>query len=331
MSETNDDPVLPGRLQRLRAELIEEDMPALGGAPDELAGLVELAYALRPPVHEGRVPTFGAVLVGERLDRSLLEIGNLDLDLIDVSGLDVQIVRRFADGVRTFVVRTSGSITQLLCFGRAMAREYDLVILRELLGGIILQRHSSGQVRSYGPSGVVRWDGAAWYHEAPIDTLASRIGPVVEQVPARELYMLLMFAVHELSPRRIGSTLVWRADSDQPPAAGWEPRYPRVPFASLAQPGGPAAIASALAQTDGAALFDRDCSLVALGVQLLSSDEAKAAIDVVAGTRHTSAMRYSYDDPEAFVLVVSDAGPVTLMHGGNAMSLSDDPGERLIG
>ncbi len=55
-------PVLPGRLQRLADELAEEGLPALDGAPDPVGALVELAYALRPQLHEGRVPTYGVLI-----------------------------------------------------------------------------------------------------------------------------------------------------------------------------------------------------------------------------------------------------------------------------
>ncbi len=48
------------------------------------------------------------------------------------------------------------------------------------------------------------------------------------------------------------------------------------------------------------------------------------------GMRHTSALRYSHDDPGAIVIVVSEAGPVTLMHGGRAIT-SVDPADERIG
>ena len=46
--------------------------------------------------------------------------------------------------------------------------------------------------------------------------------------------------------------------------------------------------------------------------------------------RHTSALRYSHDDPHAIVIVVSDAGPVTVMHAGRAVTTAD-PGSEPIG
>lgn len=321
--------VLPGRLQRLRDELIEEGVPALDGAFDEVAALVELSYALRPPQHEGRAVAYGAMLVAEPIPPEVLDLGPLDHEIVPVEHLDPALLRRFADGLRTFVIRDPDGISGLLCFGRAMSREYDLVILRELLGAFVVQRHPNSQVRTYGPAGVTRWDGIDWYHEAPIDSLIETLGSAVDGIPVGDLRLLMLFAVHELSPRRIGATLVWRAARPSSSASRREPRHALVPHISLARPGGPAAIANAIAQTDGAALFGPDCLLTSLGVQLVPSTEAKNRIDLVGGTRHTSAQRYSYDDPDAVVIVVSEDGPVTVMHQGEALRI--DPRRHLIG
>ncbi len=321
--------MLPGRLERLRAELREEGVPALDGGFDEVAALVELAYALRPPSHEGRVPTYGSVLLPGPLDPGRLDLGPLDHEVVPVDHLDPTLVRRFADGMRTFVVRDRNGLSQLLCFGRAMSREYDLVILQGLLGALIVQRHPGGQVRTYGPAGVARWDGVAWSHDEPIGELHRTLAISVPHIPADVLRLLLLFAIHELSPRRIGATLVWRPDGSARLAGRCEPRFPRVPTVGLRHPGGPAAIANALAQTDGAALFDDDGTMVAMGVLLVPSDAAKAQIDLLSGTRHTSAMRYSFDDLDAVVIVVSEDGPVSVMNAGR--SLRADPDGDLIG
>ncbi len=321
--------MLPGRLQRLRDELADECVPAVTGAFDELAALVELAYALRPPQHEGRAVAYGAILVEEPIPPAVLDLGPLDHEMVPVDQLDPALVRRFADGLRTFVVRDAEGISSLLCVGRAMTREYDLVILRDLLDALVIQRHPTGQVRTYGPAGVVRWDGISWYHEPPIDTLLTSLGSVVDGIPTADLRLLLLFAVHELSPRRIGATLVWRRDRPGDTASRREPRHPRVPTICLGKPGGPAAIANAVAQTDGAAVFSPGCLLSALGVQLVPSTAAKNRIDLVGGTRHTSALRYSYDDADAVVIVVSEDGPVTVMHEGRSLSI--DATEGLIG
>ena len=323
-------PVLPGRLQRLADELLDEGVPALDGAPDPVSALVELAYALRPQLHEGRVPTYGVLMppVTPTFDREH-RIGADTIDLIDVAQLDVQFARRFADGVTSFAVRSGDTITSIAGFGRNMADEYDLVGLQAQLGGLIIQRHPGGQVRVFGPHGVVRWNGITWHHDAPVDAWIERLATVTGDLPLDGVRPLLRFAIHELGGRRIGATLIWRPTEHPPPARGLEPLVHHAPRLRLDHVGEEAAIAQALSQTDGAAIFDEEPALVALGIRLGPSREAEAAVPAMSGMRHTSAVRYSYDDPHAVLIVVSEDGPVTLMHAGRAIAAADPATEQI--
>jgi DNA integrity scanning protein DisA with diadenylate cyclase activity len=83
-----------------------------------------------------------------------------------------------------------------------------------------------------------------------------------------------------------------------------------------------------LSQIDGAALFDEQGELLELGVRLVPSPGAEADIEAVRGTRHTSARRYSHDDPDAVVIVVSEDGPVTVFRGGDIIGHSPDASGR---
>ncbi len=325
-------PVLPGRLQRLADELDEEGLPALDGAPDRVAGLVELAYALRPQLHEGRVPSYGVLLppgsiIAPGGERPTLAT---TVDLIPAHDIDLQFARRFADGVTSFAVRSDESIGHLACFGRNMAEEYDLVGLQAAIGGLIIQRHPAGQVRVFGPSGIVRWDGTSWHHDAPVEAWIARLNAVAPDLLVDGVRPLLRFAVHKLGGRRIGATLIWRPTEHDVPAHRQEPLVHNAPRLRLDKIGEEAALAHALAQTDGAAVFDRDATLTALGIRLAPSNVAEQTIGALGGMRHTSALRYSHDDPYSIVIVVSDSGPVTLMHAGRAIT-SVDPADEHIG
>ena len=329
-AERHELPVLPGRLQRLADELADEGLPALDGAPDAVGALVELAYALRPQLHEGRVPTYGVLMppVTPTFDRDH-RIGSDTIDLIDVAQLDVQFARRFADGVTSFAVRSGDTVTHIAGFARNMADEYDLVGLQSQLGGLIIQRHPGGQVRVFGPHGVVRWNGITWHHDAPVDAWIDRLATVTGALPIDGVRPLLRFAIHELGGRRIGATLIFRPTGHPPPLRRLEPLVHHAPRLRLDHVGEEAAIAQALSQTDGAAIFDDEPALVALGIRLGSSAQAESAVAAMSGMRHTSALRYSYDDPYAVVIVVSEDGPVTLMHAGEAIVAADPASERI--
>lgn len=200
------------------------------------------------------------------------------------------------------------------------------------VGGLIVQRHPSGQVRVFGPSGVVRWNGVAWHHDAPVDAWVDRLHTVVDQElkgSVDGVRPLLRFAIHELGGRHIGATLIWRPSDVDEPATRIEPLVHNAPRLRLDKLGEEAALAQALAQTDGAALFDHDATLSALGLRLAPSRDAERAVPAMSGMRHTSALRYSFDDPHAIVIVVSDDGPVTLMHAGRAIATADPDDERI--
>lgn len=323
-------PVLPGRLQRLADELAEERVPALAGVADPVAALVELAYALRPQRFEGRVPTYGALLPpasGVLVDR--LDLG-APVDLVPVGDVDVQFARRFADGITSFAVRRGDGIPHIACFGRNMADEYDLVGVQAALGGTIVQRHPRGQVRLFGPAGVIRWDGVTWHHDAHVDAWIDRLRSVAGDLPVDLIRPLMRFALHELAAQRIGATLIWRPTDGAVPARRHEPLVRNTPRLRLDNVGEEAALAHALSQTDGAALFDAGLTLLGLGIRLAPSGDAEREVSAMHGMRHTSARRYSYDDPEAVVIVVSEAGPVTVMHRGRAIT-SVDPSSEPIG
>jgi DNA integrity scanning protein DisA with diadenylate cyclase activity len=73
---------------------------------------------------------------------------------------------------------------------------------------------------------------------------------------------------------------------------------------------------------DGAALFGPDGVLRRIGVRLVPSREAENALAAFGGTRHTSGLRYSFDDPSATVIVVSEDGPVTVLRNGEVVGRS---------
>jgi DNA integrity scanning protein DisA with diadenylate cyclase activity len=134
------------------------------------------------------------------------------------------------------------------------------------------------------------------------------------------LETLLEFAVHDLGARGIGATLVHQPNLAL--ATSLEVRYPPPPPLQICRATDLAPLRHALAQVDGASLFDTDGTLRAIGVRLVPSADAEARIPAFRGTRHTSARRYSADDPTATVIVVSEDGPVTVMRAGHLLGAS---------
>lgn len=312
----------PGRLERLRAEMAEAGL-ALDGAPWHDLVLRELDYALRPKVHERRVPSFGA-FVEPTTDPSRWE-GDTELTIErrPAGGRDTDVARRYADGMSSWLIRRADGADEWAVFDRPAGSERDLVVLAEAMGAVVVQRHPAGIVRVIGGFGVYRWDGIGWHHEPLVSTWLDAVSSCATDSDLRVLETLLEFAVHDLGARNIGATLLYRPGHDgQVLPAGLEGRLATPPPLQICRPADLAPLRHALAQVDGAAVFDSTGTLRELGVRLVPSAEAEAGVEGFRGMRHTAGRRYSYDDPGATVIVVSEDGPVTVLRHGQLVGRS---------
>jgi hypothetical protein len=317
--------VVPGRLRRLSEELEE-----LGLGFDDLADpasplVEELDYALRPPVHERRVPSYGAIVEPIVDVDAWYSSTALALTRRAVDELSRRAARRFADGLSSWLVRGVHSTDdELAVFDRPAGSERDLVIIAEAAKASIVQRHPAGGVRAVGSFGVLRWDGVVWHHEPPVTNWIESVSAVEANGDRRVLKKLLAFAVHDLGARRVGAILVYRPD-DAEPTTAFELRLPTPPPLRIDDAADLAPLRHVLGQVDGAAVFDSTGTLRQLGVRLVPSATAESDVEGYRGMRHTAGRRYSFDDPQATVVVVSDDGPVTVLRGGELIG-SSTPG-----
>jgi DisA bacterial checkpoint controller nucleotide-binding len=310
-------PPSPARLRRLAEELTEAGL-ADDQTADELL-LREVDLALRPPVHERRVASSGSIL-DPTTDPASWEAGaGLALNRGPVGELPLTEVRRFADGLSSWLILRRDGPDEWAVFDRPAGSERDMVVLAAVLGATLVQRHPTGAVRVVGPFGVLRWEGYAWHHEPPIGGWIDAVTACPTHGDPAVLKALLAFAVHDLGSRGIGATLIYRPDDG---GAGLEPRLPTPPPLRIGNPAGLAPLRHALAQIDGAAVFDADGMLEQLGVRLVPTPQAVTSVAGYRGMRHTSARRYSHDDPRATVIVVSEDGPVSVLRAGDLVGAS---------
>lgn len=312
--------VSAGRLRRLIEELTEEALGAVqrSSAPEALAD--ELDYALHPPRHERRIPSYGSLVLPSVERARWSEATGLTIAVDDTRVRHDDEVRRYADGLTSWTIRDGDGISALAVFDRSAGSERDLVVLAAATGAMIVQRHPSGEVRVVGSFGVARWDGVGWHVEPPV---ASWLAPSVDECGCGPgvLERLLRFAVHDLGARGIGAMLVLGFDEASP--AGVERRMPPPPPLSIRRPSDLGPLRHVLTQLDGAALFDREGTLLDLGVRFVPSERAEREVEPRGGTRHTTGRRISADDPEAVVVVVSEAGPVTVFRAGDDAGTSN--------
>jgi hypothetical protein len=310
----------PGRVRRLAEELEEEGFPATTWGGHESMLLIELDYALHPVVFERRIASYGSFVEPSVDPEAWHEPTDLRLTRVPVDELSVGTMRRFADGLASWVVRRQDGPDELVVFDRTAGSERDLVVLAEATGATIVQRHPSGLVRSVGDFGVIRWDGVGWHHEPPVSGWMDAVTSDVDLGERQTLDLLIGFAVHDLGARGIGSLLVYRPRDT--PLRSFESRLPTPPPLDIRRAADLAPLRHVLGQVDGATVFDRSGVLCQLGVRLVPSVEAEADVEGLRGMRHTAGRRYSFDDPEATVIAVSEDGPVTVLRNGSIVGRS---------
>ena len=198
------------------------------------------------------------------------------------------------------------------------------MVLAETFEATIVQRHPAGSVRIVGGFGVLRWEGYSWHHEPPISSWIDAVTVCSTYGDPEVLEAMLDFAVHDLGALGIGALLIYRPDGEPGPPV--EERLPTPPPLHLRYPAHLAPLRHALAQIDGAAIFDADGVLRRLGVRLVPSKAAEEAVAPLGGTRHTSGRRYSRDDPLATVVAVSEDGPVSVLRDGAVLGRSHEGG-----
>lgn len=310
----------PGRLRRLEEELNELDQSPLRSMEDPGPFLEELSYAIHPRVHERRIPSFGAIVrpgvTSDHWERDT----RIGVAHRSVEDLDDPVARLFADGVSSFVIRGRDGINDLVVFDRSVGSERDLTIVAEAARATVVQRHPSGVVRAAGAFGVLRLVGFDWQLEPPVARWLDIADCAIEPHSYEIILDLLRFAIHDVAARHVGATFVISRDGVLNGTV--ERRFGRPPAFRIDRPTDLAPLYHVLGQIDGAAVFDHNGTLRELGVRLIPSPRAEHLVGGYRGTRHTSALRYSHDDPAARLIVVSEDGPVSVMRAGNRLGHS---------
>jgi hypothetical protein len=312
------------RLQRLAEELEESGLPPDGSPAYRAMLLDEVDHALRPTVHERRVATSGTIIEPQSDPAAWTEGTELQIVRTPLRQPTLTASRRFVDGLSSWLLRREDdSGNEWLLFDRPAGSERDVVVLADVMGATIVQRHPSDVVRIVGPFGVLRWEGLGWHHEPPLGAWIESVTGATFVGDRKVLKAMLQLAIHDLGSLGIGALLVYRPDGTPGPPV--EERLPVPPPLRVGKPTHLGPLRHALSEVDGAAVFDREGVLRRLGVRLVPSADAESEVDALGGTRHTSAVRYSHDDPTATIIVVSEDGPVSVLRAGEVLGPGRPP------
>lgn len=335
MSIKNDDKrTMSDELRAKRLELLRQELELnLGTLWFEPAhALEDIYYALSPPVHEGRYPSYGAIVIPHEtlsptgsdvplhFESALSMPSKFSAPMpqreVHLDGDRVEQARLFADGRSTFLVRTPSTV-RMAAFSEEIGDEFSLSSLAIKSGGVVVQRDHAGFVRIFTRSYNYSHKERQWSSTPLMDGDVSFLlfEPPLSNFPEM-LCSILRFAYYNLSPAKIGATLVWCLHERViDPSKIPEERDVRWAQLSLTRRGDLPALQQLLSQKDGATMIDPAGNVVAVGVHLAPKGKAEF-LPKHTGTRHTSARQYSFDVTESIVTVVSSDGPVSIFSDG---------------
>lgn len=293
------------RIDQVRAALIDgQVLPNNSSFFDHLADEVE--YALFPTVHEGKEPSYGCIITN---DLTTNKSG-----VLAVKGLPRDTVRQLSDGISSFAIGSKGILDRLFLCDFSVQDELQLIALAVDWKGILIHRKAQGEVRVYTLTGVHVFSSGQWNLRPYSIFVRKKVSETVPQADWGILSNILDFCFHSLSPSRVGATILWWLDTNSCPPTG---------KVDLAQAGlrihyvsHNSALRSILRQHDGATVVAPNGEVMSLGYQLRYSQTSVDLIPEIGGTRHTSAKRYSFDEPNAVLFVVSEDGPVSVFSDG---------------
>jgi hypothetical protein len=131
---------LPAELELVRLELEMNNcpVPSFSLAEEDILG--EIAYLLKPKIHERRISPYGSIICPAAFRH---QAGSR---LASAPPLPSSFIRLAADGRRTFLVSAGGSIPELWQLNHPCETELDLLNLARETGGIIFKPIESGLV-----------------------------------------------------------------------------------------------------------------------------------------------------------------------------------------
>src|SRR5262249_56443973 len=225
-----------------------------------------------------------------------------------------------ADGRHTLLLVVKGHAPQLLALHDRVDTDQDYASHAVWVEGVIICNNRHGAVRIVTTSSVTLVEGRRWTTKSLVYEVAEDIMQVVPAADSRVVHQLLELTHHRISPQRIGATLLY-ALTRNPAAAR---RSEGIPLATLGlsvvnerdQP----MLVHQARYRDGALLIGHDGTLLAVDVILRPSRASEQAVPAMKGTRHTSAARYTYDQPDVLAFVVSTDGPVTVFSDGKRIA-----------
>jgi DNA integrity scanning protein DisA with diadenylate cyclase activity len=307
--------VTPGELELLRKELEVYEI-RLDGVIEVFPGFMEyLASALYAPPHEDEAPSWGMLF--------LESIPDSATEMID------EYIPTFSDGESTFGL-------QLRDDPQIRTAAFDHVLLDSQILQLCQSTHEAAIVRNENRLTIFHngkihiCEQRIWRTLGDLTSAMQKILTHYPGLPHDQFTSILGFAYYELSLRKIGATLVYWLKPEYNTSSTIKDAF-QLNFNS---PSHQKMVRQYIAFNDGAVIINCENRVLGGQVHLLYSQKSKELIESYPGTRHTSACRFSYDQPDALVVTVSKDGPVSVFSDGCNIATLDyssvQPNEELL-
>ncbi len=276
----------------------------------------EIVMTMIPEIHEGKINSYGILFVD-----NLEDVENFDF--IPMPKEKIELTRKLADGERWFVLYEKDEFKGLADFRIPLSTEIQFIRNFPIGAGLFIQRSNSSVTKFFQGDSLTIHDNRRWFTKPNVKIAAWKVTQCVANIDKSILNQILEFAFHLVSPQtRVGAILIWflkpmeQVPSDIPADA--------TDLAdlnlSIVNDSHTQMICHLLSQVDGATYLDPRGNLLRTGVQIKYSDRARDLIPEMRGTRHTSAIRFSYDFEECIIITISEDGPVTVFSSGASIA-----------
>ena len=275
-----------------------------------------LASAMFAKPHEEQMPKWGMFFMNEFPDEAA--------EIID------EYTDTFCDGEITFGLNLHGKDTiYTIAFDHNLL-DSEIVAMCQSEHEAVLIR-SENRLSIYHKGQIHICEHRIWRTLGELDTGIKKIQIHYPDIDVENFSKLLQFAYYELSLRGIGATLVYWLDDKYTHTTSPIKDNFNLNFNSASHQ---QMMKQYIAYNDGAVIINEENRILGGQTHLSYSDNSKDMIEAYAGTRHTSARRFSFDYPRAIIVTVSMDGPVSIFSDGcNVVTLdytAIQPNEELM-
>lgn len=274
--------------------------------------IIELAYAIDIHEHEGLIIPYGFINCFDNKIPMGAKIISKSKDLV------LDDAHKLANGKNLFVYYDNEEYEGLIKLDKEITTELDLInLIRNSSKPNICIRNKDGVVTYTVGNDFLIQKHRQWRCKFSTENAIQSIVNHYSAAPTDLIKKILDIMYYCLSPKGVGATIILMLNKSVPAHQMLDIRN-NIDFLNLnIDNQADIIVLENIATTnDGAIIISFDGKIIGFNAHLHHTENSKDIIPSESGTRHTSARRFSYDNPNCLALVVSSDGPVTIFSDG---------------